>query len=99
VDILELSEKGIKHAIDEPCIHIKVHAIVPTKAKEKVIPPVDVLSTGYSKFISYHHNAAIHDIKAKLDENSHKINYLRESLNSGVDSIKVITIQCVVMNN
>jgi hypothetical protein len=49
--------------------------------------------------IAYHHNVAIHDIKAKLDENPRKINYLHESLNSGIDSIKVITKQCVMMNN
>jgi hypothetical protein len=99
VDRFELSKKGIKLAIDEPCIPIQVHAIVPTKVKEKVIPPVEVLSSGYSNLIVYHHNVSIHDIKAKLDENSHKINYLRESLNSSVDSIKLITKQCVMMNN
>jgi hypothetical protein len=57
VDPLELSERGIKLAIDEPCIPIQVYAIVPTKVKKKVIPPVEVLSTGYSKLIAYHRNA------------------------------------------
>jgi hypothetical protein len=99
VDLLELSKIGIKLAIDEPCIPIQVHAIVPTKVKEKIMPPIEFLSTGYSKLIAYHHNAAIHDIKAKLDKNSHKINYLRGSLNSGVNSIKLITKQCVMMHN
>jgi hypothetical protein len=96
---MESSKRDIKLAIDEPCIHIQVHAIVPTKVKEKVIPPIEVLSTSYSKLVAYDHNVAIHDIKANLDENSHKINYLRESLNSGVDSIKFITKQCVMMHN
>jgi hypothetical protein len=57
VDPLELSERGIKLAIDEPCIPIQVYVVVPTKVKKKVIPPVEVLSTGYSKLIAYHRNA------------------------------------------
>jgi hypothetical protein len=57
VDLLELSERGIKLAIDEPCIPIQVHAIVPTKVKEKIMPRIEFLSTGYSKLIAYHHNA------------------------------------------
>jgi hypothetical protein len=94
-----LSERCIKLVVDEPFIPIQVHAIVPTKIKEKVIPLDEVISTSYYKLIAYHHNVAIHDIKAKLDENSHQINYPRESSNSGVDSIKVINKQCVMMNN
>jgi hypothetical protein len=34
LDLLELSERGIKLAIDEPCIPIQVHAIVPTKVRK-----------------------------------------------------------------
>jgi hypothetical protein len=34
-----------------------------------------------------------------LEENSHKINYLREVLNANVDAIKAITKHCVMMNN
>jgi hypothetical protein len=43
MDLLELSRRGIKLAIDGPCIPIQVHAIVPTKEKEMVIPLVDCL--------------------------------------------------------
>jgi hypothetical protein len=78
IDLLELSERGIKLPTDEPCFPIQVHAISPTEVKEKVIPPVEVTFTGYSNEIVYHQNASIHDIKANLEENSHKINYLRE---------------------
>jgi hypothetical protein len=76
-----------------------VHAISPTEVKEKVIPPVEVSFTGNSTEIVCHQNAYIHDIKAKLEEKSHKINYLHEILSSSVDSIKAITKRCVMMNN
>jgi hypothetical protein len=69
------------------------------KVKEKVIPHVEVSVTGYSNEIAYHQNVSIHDIKAKLEENSPKINYLHESLSSSVDSIKLIIKHCVMMNN
>ena len=38
-------------------------------------------------------------IKMNLMENSHKIKFLRESLNSSVDSIKMIVKHCTMMNN
>jgi hypothetical protein len=41
----------------------------------------------------------VNDIKSQLEENSHKINYLREVLNANVNAIKAITKHCVMMNN
>ena len=78
-DLIELSERGIKFPIDEPCFPIQVHAISPTEVKEKVTPPVEVSFTGYPNRISYNQNAAMHDIRMNLEENAHKIKYLRES--------------------
>jgi hypothetical protein len=37
IDLLKLSERGIKLPIDEPCFPIQVHVISPTEVKEKVI--------------------------------------------------------------
>jgi hypothetical protein len=76
-----------------------VHAFSPTGVKEKVILPGEVSSTDYSTEILCHQNAYINDIKAQLNENSYKINYLRKILRSNVDSIKEITKHCVMMNN
>jgi hypothetical protein len=96
---LKLSERGIKLPIDEPCFPIQVHAISPTKAKGKVIPPIEVSSTDYSTEIVCQQNDYVYDIRAQLEENSRKINYLHKNLNSNVDSIKAITNHCVMMNN
>jgi hypothetical protein len=76
-----------------------VHDISPTEVIEKVIPPIDVSSTSYSTEIACYQNAYVNDIKAQLEENSHKINYLREVLNANVDAIKAITKHCVMMNS
>jgi hypothetical protein len=96
---LELSERGIKLPIDEPCFPIQVHAIYSTEVKEKVIPPIEVSFTSYSNEIAYHQNVSVHVVKTNLEENSQKINYLHESLISSVDSIKFIIKHCVMMNN
>jgi hypothetical protein len=74
-----------------------VHAI--SQVKEKVIPHIEVSSTSYSNGIAYHQNVSIHDIRMNLEENSRKIKYLHEILNSGVDLIKMIIKHCVTMNN
>jgi hypothetical protein len=99
IDLLKLFERGIKLPIDEPFFPIQVHAISPTKVKEMVIPLVEVSSTDYSTEIVCHQNAYVYDIRAQLEENSHRINYLRKILSSNVDSIKAITKNCVMMNN
>ena len=83
----------------KPCFPNQVHAISPTEVKEKVTPPVEVSFTGYSNRITYDQNAVMHDIRMNLEENSHKIKYLRESLNASVDSVKMIIKHCVMMNN
>jgi hypothetical protein len=77
-----------------------VHAICPTKVKEKVIPPVEKVSpTSYSTEFVCYQNTHVNDIKAQLEKNSHKINYLHEVLNANVYAIKTITKHCVMMNN
>jgi hypothetical protein len=99
IDLWKLSERGVKLPTDELCFPIQVHAISPTEIKEKVIPHVEVLPTGYSTEIVCYQNAYVNDIKEQLEENSHKINYLGKVLNSNVDVIKAITKHCVMMNN
>jgi hypothetical protein len=79
IDLLKLCERSIK-------LPIQVHAISPTEVKEKVIPPIEILSTVYSTKILCHQNAYINDIQVQLNENSYKNNYLRKILS--IDSIK-----------
>jgi hypothetical protein len=43
----------------------------------------------------YHYDKSI---KLDLLENSHKVKFLRESLNASVDSIKMIVKHCTTMN-
>jgi hypothetical protein len=99
IDLLKLSERGIKLPIVGTCFPIQVHAISPNEVKEKVIRPVEVSPTSYSTEIVCYQNAYVNNIKAQLEENSHKINYLCEVLNANVDAIKAITKHCVMMNN
>jgi hypothetical protein len=99
INLLKLSERVTKLPIDGPCFPIQVHAISPTKVKEKVIPPVEVSPASYSTKIVCFQHAYVNDIKVQLEENSHKINYLCEVLNAGVDAIKEVTKHCVMMNN
>lgn len=59
----------------------------------------EVSYVNHSNDFSYHHNSVEYDIRMNLMENFHKIKFLCESLNSSVDSIKMIVKHCEMMNN
>jgi hypothetical protein len=98
-DLKELSERGIKLPIDEPCFPIQVHSISPSDVEGKEPQHIDTSSIDkFNEFASHQHYFD-KNIKLTLMENSHKIKFLRESLNSSVDFIKMIVKHCTMMGN
>ena len=51
-DLEELSARGIKLPIDEPCFPIQVHAIAPSKGNKKVPPPINVSYSDYTMLLT-----------------------------------------------
>ena len=92
----ELSEMGVKLPIDKPCFPIQVNAISSMEGNEKVTPPIDV---SYVNDFAYNHNPEEHSIRMSIMENSHKIKFLRESLNASVEEVRRIIKHCEMMNN
>jgi hypothetical protein len=90
---------GIKFHIDEPCFPIQVHVIFSVEGNEKVSPTTEISYVDHSNNFAYHQDTIKHDIIMNLVKNSHNIKFLRKSLNSSVDSIKMIIKHCTMMNN
>ena len=66
----ELSEKGIKLPIDEPCFPIQVHAICSGKGNEEVSLPTEISYVNGLNNSTYDQRYFEHDIKRDIMENS-----------------------------
>ena len=89
-DLEELSARGIKLPIDEPCFPIQVQAIAPSEGNEKVSPPIDVSYSDYSNEYAFNQHAYTHNIQMHLTQHAHDIKMIGERLHDNVDSIKMI---------
>jgi len=94
-DLKELSEKGIKFPIDEPCFPIQVHSISDSMGDGKPTNDIDVSYVNYS----HYQHGFNRSIKLSLEENDRKIKFLRESLSSSIESIKGVVKHCTMINN
>jgi hypothetical protein len=64
----ELSENGIKLAIDEPCFPIQVHAICSGKVNEEVSLPIEISYVNGLNNSTYDQRCFEHDIQRDIME-------------------------------